>query len=525
MPTRRATVGAGISIASAIAFAVLVASCSGGGGGANPGVVQAPQATATPVPTPHGTPTPTPNPTATPTPTPKATGTPTPTPTPTPKPTGTPTPTPTPTATPTPTPKPTASPTPTPTPTASPTGSVSCSTLKAAGLAHVLERMHWMIHRPAGITPRQIGRGPSARVCPAYGRGYASCMSLVRTDISPNTPSGYGPSTLQAAYSLTAASGSDGASQIVAIVDAYDDPTAEADLATYRSTFGLPACTSAGGCFMKVNQTGTTGGYPVQNLNWEGEISLDLDMVSAICPLCKIVLIEANSNSFTDLGTAENTAATTCAANEISNSWSGGEFSSETTFDLTYFHHPGVMMTFASGDDGWPGGYPATSQYVTAVGGTTLVNPGTPSQSETVWGTALGGPKSGTGSACSAFEPQPVWQSSVGAITAVCSGRFANDVAAVADPGTGVAVYDSGNGGWRVFGGTSAATPIIAGVYALAGNGSSITYGSYSYSHTGALNDVTAGANGPCGSTIICNAAHGYDGPTGNGTPNGIGGF
>jgi subtilase family serine protease len=344
-------------------------------------------------------------------------------------------------------------------------------------------------------------------------------MSWIRTDagLSPAfTPAGYGPSDLLSAYNLTAASASNGAAQTIAIVDAFDDPNAEADLAVYRSTFGLTPCTTANGCFMKVNQSGTTGSYPSPDAGWAGEISLDLDMASAICPKCEIVLVEANTNSNFDLFTAVQTAATTCAANVVSNSWSEGEYNGETSDSATYFKISGVMLTFASGDSGWPGGYPAASQYVTAVGGTTLTHSGT--WSETVW--------TGTGSICSAFEPQPAWQTALGStVTSACSMRIDNDVAAVADPNTGVAVYDTYmQGGWVVYGGTSVATPIIAGVYALAGNEASITYGSYSYGHLASMNDIISGSNGTCGS-LVCNAGAGFDGPTGNGTPNGIGGF
>ena len=194
-------------------------------------------------------------------------------------------------------------------------------------------------------------------------------------------------------------------------------------------------------------------------------------------------------------------------------------------------------MTFASGDSDYPGGYPAAGKYVTAVGGTTLNNAGLGTQTETVWNSIPGG--EGTGSLCSFYVSQPAWQSSAATVIAnptVCSMRIDNDVAAVGDPNTGVAVYDTfGTGGWVVFGGTSVATPIIAGVYALAGNGASINDGSYSYSHTGSLFDITSGNNGPCpiippytkvyDNTYVCKAGTGFDGPTGNGTPNGIGAF
>jgi subtilase family serine protease len=340
-------------------------------------------------------------------------------------------------------------------------------------------------------------------------------MSWLRTDIAPRvSPAGYGPADLQSAYNLP--SNTNGTGQVVAIVDAFDDPTAEADLANYRSTFGLPACTTANGCFIKVNQLGNASNYPAQNFGWELEISLDLDMVSAVCPKCDIILVEAKDNSRGNLYTAENTAANVCAANEISNSWGGGEYSGEDADDSTYFNHPGVMITFASGDGGTGPSFPPTSQFVTSVGGTTLMGgPGT--WSETVW--------SGSGSGCSAIIHQPAWQTALGAQITGCTTRISNDVAAVADPGTPLAVYDSGNGGWLIVGGTSAATPIIGGVYALAGNGGSQTYGMSSYNNPGALHDILTGSNGSCSPSFICNAGAGFDGPTGNGTPNGVGGF
>ena len=354
-----------------------------------------------------------------------------------------------------------------------------------------------------------------SRVCSRAPAGYAHCYALLAA-LSSNragansTPSGYSPSDLQSAYNLPSSTA--GSGQTVAIVDAYDDPNAESDLSVYRSQYGLPACTTANGCFRKVNQNGGTR-YPRASTGWAEEISLDLDMVSAICPNCHILLVEANNNSLTNLGTAVNEAAT-LGANAISNSYGGGESSSDTTYDSTYYNHPGHAITASSGDNGYGVEYPAASQYVTAVGGTTL-NKANNSRgwSETAW--------SGAGSGCSAYDPKPGWQNDSG-----CSKRTVADVSAVADPNTGVAVYDSYNQpGWLVFGGTSVASPIIASVYALAGNAGSVNYGSYPYSHTGNLNDVTSGSNGSCGGSYLCTAGPGYDGPTGNGTPNGTGAF
>ena len=329
-----------------------------------------------------------------------------------------------------------------------------------------------------------------------------------------STVAGYTPQDLQSAYALPSSTA--GAGQTVAIVDAYDDPNAESDLGTYRAKFGLPPCTTVNGCFRKVDQAGGTS-YPVANAGWSQEISLDLDMVSATCPNCHILLVEASSATMSNLGTAVNEAVT-LGANTISNSYGGSDSSSDPSLDGLYFNHPGVAITASSGDSGYGVQYPAASQYVTAVGGTTLNRAsGTRGWSETAW--------SGAGSGCSAYDPQPLWQAGL----ASCNQRIVADVSADADPNTGVAVYDSysyqGMSGWLVFGGTSVASPIIASVYALAGNAASVNYGSYPYSHTSSLNDVTSGSNGSCGGSNLCTAGPGYDGPTGLGTPSGANAF
>jgi subtilase family serine protease len=331
--------------------------------------------------------------------------------------------------------------------------------------------------------------------------------------------SGYGPGDLRSAYALPPSGGS---GQTVAIVDAYGDTTAEADLNTYRSNYGLSACTTANGCFKKVNQSGVQGSYPSNDQGWALETQLDLEMVSAVCPGCKILLVEATNNQSPSLYAAEDTAAR-LGATEISNSWGGGEASSETSDDA-HFNHPGAAITVSSGDSGYGVEYPAASRYVTAVGGTSLSQASSSrGWAETAW--------SGAGSGCSAYEPKPAWQTDSG-----CSRRTVADVSAVADPNTGVAVYDSNCNligqltsacfnGWGVVGGTSASAPIIAGVYALAGNGQSVNYGSSPYGHASSLFDVTSGSNGSCSPAYLCTSGAGYDGPTGLGTPNGTGAF
>jgi subtilase family serine protease len=376
--------------------------------------------------------------------------------------------------------------------------------------------------------PHSSAAGLSHRaVCGAVGQGFAHCLADVVTDKNGvsfdgkangtvSGPAGYHPGDLRSAYNLPSATA--GAGQTVAIVDAYDDPNAASDLSAYRSQFSLPACTTTGGqnaCFRKVDQSGGTR-YPRANTSWAEEISLDLDMVSAICPNCRILLVEASSNSLADLGAAENEAVK-LGATEISNSYGGNESSSDTSsYDPSFFKHPGIAITASSGDGGYGVEYPAASQYVTAVGGTSLTRASNArGWSETAW--------SGAGSGCSAFDPKPTWQTDTS-----CRTRTVADVSAVADPNTGVSVYDSyssqGRSGWMVFGGTSVASPIIASVYALAGNAGTVNYGSYPYAHTNSLNDVTSGSNGSCG-TYLCNALPGYDGPTGLGTPNGTGAF
>jgi subtilase family serine protease len=352
--------------------------------------------------------------------------------------------------------------------------------------------------------------------------GQAACNAIVRENVtasgtvapSATTPTGYGPADLQSAYALTTANTA-GGGQTVGIVDAFNDPNAEADLATYRSQFGLPACTTASGCFRKVSQTGSTTALPRTDTGWAQEESLDIDMASAICPNCKILLVEASSATITNLGTSVNEAVA-LGATVVSNSYGGGESSTDINSDSLYYHHPGVAITASAGDAGFGVEYPAASQFVTAVGGTSLRRAtNTRGWAETAW--------SGTGSGCSAVDPQPAWQNSTTNITAVCARRAVADVSADADPNTGVAVFDStrhaGASGWLLFGGTSVAAPIIASVYALAGNAATVNFASNPYSHTSSLNDVTSGSNGTCGNGL-CTAGTGWDGPTGLGTPN-----
>jgi subtilase family serine protease len=373
-----------------------------------------------------------------------------------------------------------------------------------------------------GADPGQNPNGPRRdnghghwfkRACAVPPATKVACDAQVVTDsagkplVTNTTPHGYGPAQLTGAYSLPgAASGT----PTIGIVDAYDDPNIEADLAVYNSNYGLTSCTTANGCFRKVNQSGGTS-YPAADAGWSLEIALDVETAHAVCPTCRILLVEATNNSFTNLGTAVNRAVS-MGANVVSNSYGGPEFSTETSADSQYFNHPGVVITASSGDNGYGVEYPAASRYVTAVGGTSLTVNGTQWVSETAW--------SGAGSGCSAYETKPSWQTDTG-----CARRTVADVSADADPNTGASVYDSvtysGQSGWFQVGGTSLASPLIASVYALSGG----TVGSTPYSHPSSLHDVTSGTNGSCGGSYLCSAMTGFDGPTGLGTPNGVAAF
>jgi hypothetical protein len=367
-----------------------------------------------------------------------------------------------------------------------------------------------------------FSRHRHADVCARPSARHASCNAIIDEDVSGNVspnvlPAGYGPADLRAAYQLP--SGTSGAGMTVAIVDAYDLPTADADLTTYRSKYGLPACTAATFCFRKVNQNGLTT-PPAADTGWGQEIALDLDMVSAACPNCQILLVEANSATLSDLGTAENTAVS-LGATAVSNSWGGGEWPTEDQADLAYFTHTGVAITASAGDSGYGLEYPAASPNVIAVGGTSLtVSAGGRGYSESVW--------AGTGSGCSLYEAKPSWQTDLG-----CANRSVVDVSADADPATGVAVYDStahlNQSGWMVFGGTSASAPFIAGAYELTDRPAPMPFypGQTLYAHPSSFFDVITGSNGPCtpAPAYLCTAQAGYDGPTGLGTPAGIAAF
>lgn len=366
--------------------------------------------------------------------------------------------------------------------------------------------------------------GNHKKVCDVSSISSAYCFAKVIADRSGNPvvtalPAGYGPAQFHGAYELPTTSANPAT---IAIVDAYDDPYITTDLASFDKTFGLPIFPSCSGvvkvaCFQKVNQTGGTL-YPQRSTSWALETSLDVETAHQMCQNCKLILVEANSSSYSNLLQSIDRARL-LGAKVISNSYGSSEFTSETGYD-THFKFPGIAFIFSAGDSGYGATYPAASPLVTAVGGTSLtINTANVWQSESVW--------AGSGSGCSLYEFKPAFQ-----VDKACQNRTIADVAADADPNTGAAVYDSygygGYRGWFQVGGTSLAAPIIAGVYGLANNigavtyANSIPYSSYIYGTN--LHDITTGANGGC-SSYLCQATTAYDGPSGLGTPQGLGAF
>ena len=348
-----------------------------------------------------------------------------------------------------------------------------------------------------------VSRDRSGRVKPAV------TSSAAPTD-------GYTPAQLQAAYALPVSSGG---GQAIAVIDAFDTPNAEADLATYRARFGLPACTASNGCFRKV----TMGGGSSIPYGWDIETSLDLDMASAACPNCQLILIEARTDGFGDIYPAIQKAIDS-GATEVSMSFGMSENPDELNHDHL-FNHAGIAFTAATGDCGYGVSYPAASPYVAAVGGTTLLPTNNlRGYSETGWVGASPDPAdcgtgqpTGAGSGCSQFEPKPSWQHDSG-----CANRTVADISAVSDLSTGVAVYDSSAGGWQPIGGTSAAAPFVAGAWALSGGLGYYPPGAMAfYENSASMSDVsqdTHPAGISCGAVYLCNAQPGFDGPTGLGS-------
>jgi len=353
---------------------------------------------------------------------------------------------------------------------------------------------------------------PTSAVCTSSVRCFAQVVldddNRIKSDATK--PAGLGAADLVSAYHLKAVTTSPGT---IAIVDAYNYAAAESDLAKYRSQYGLPACTTANGCFKRVNQSGAASPLPKappSGDDWTVEAALDLDMASAACPTCKLILVEAADDQSDGLYLAQNGAAS-LKPTVISNSWGGPESGSLTSLEKD-FDHAGIGIFVASGDDGFNSDpqYPSTSAHVTAVGGTTLKKSSSASRgwTETAW--------ADSGSSCSGSIAKPSYQSVVP--TSTCSKRAASDVSAVGNPSTGVAVYNAANGGWIEVGGTSAATPLVAGVYTLYGLGGQAP--GWAYSHTADFNDITSGKNGTCTGSL-CKSGTGWDGPTGIGSPNG----
>ncbi len=353
------------------------------------------------------------------------------------------------------------------------------------------------------------------------GTGNCSNIELASTALGPTTPAamvpGFHPADLQAAYALPSATG--GTNQTLGIVIVNNDPKLESDLAVYRSTFGLPACTSATGCLRVIPAELITQA----DANWSHELSTDVDMASAVCPKCKLLVVEAKSTLESDLAFAVSVAVLN-GATVVSNSYVIPESNFESNLN---WYHPGVPIVAAAGDAGYTtANWPAASSNVVAVGATTLRRDPTTARgwSETAW--------AGSGSGCSAIASKPAWQTDSG-----CKMRTVADVAAVGDPSTPVAVYDSyQDSGWIEMGGTSVSTPIVAGTYALASTSGLLNLagtttaaqanpGSYLYAHKSNLFPITTGSNGACSPSYLCSAGTGYSGPAGLGSPNGIAAF
>jgi subtilase family serine protease len=383
--------------------------------------------------------------------------------------------------------------------------------------------------QPATATRSAPATAPAAMkpACGPTKPGFMRCLALYKPQTTVNralatgaaspaaTPAGLSPANIVSAYKLPVSRGS---GQTVAVVDAFRTPHLASDLETYRKEYKLPACTTAAGCLKIVNQQGKASPLPVSGVpdGWDVETMLDVSMVSAACPHCKILVVEAADDSDANLAAAEDTAAR-LGAQVISNSY-GERESGETQRYAAAYDHRGHTIVVSSGDIGYTAAnFPANLSTVTAVAGTELTR-ATNSRgwTEQVWNTDAGA----SGSGCSAYVPKPSWQGDPH-----CPGRTVADVSAVA---WNIPVYDSNEGGWLNVGGTSVAAPLIAGIYALAGNGTKIAPG-YGYSHRRSLFDVVTGNNiyagTSCGGDYLCDAKKGYDAPSGLGTPDGTGAF
>ena len=348
-------------------------------------------------------------------------------------------------------------------------------------------------------------------------------IRIVDVHQDSSTPHGYFPAQMRAAYNLNNVP-NQGQGQIIGIVDAFDNPNAEADLQVYDTQFNLPVCNTGNGCFTKIKV-----GNPPGDTGWGLEIALDIQQAHSMAPAAKVLLVEANSNSFDDLLAAVDVARMN-GATQISMSWGGGDFSGETGFD-SFFNHPGVTFLASTGDDGHGVEYPSSSPYVVAVGGTTLVLTTAaplPNPRASNWGTETAW--SGSGGGISLNEPGQSYQNGVFTGCGSTGHRCVPDISSDANPSTGVPVYDTYGGyNWIQVGGTSLSSPDWAAIIAVA-NSSRATagktplmqaipdlYSIYNSTHYANFHDVTSGTNGTCGAQ--CTAVAGYDLVTGIGTP------
>jgi subtilase family serine protease len=336
----------------------------------------------------------------------------------------------------------------------------------------------------------------------------------------PTPPSSaFSPLQIRHAYGFDQVA-NQGAGQVIGIVDAYDDPNVQADLTLFSKQFGLPACTTSNGCFREIFQGNKR---PAANANWSVEIALDVEWAHAVAPQATILLVETSSNSFGNLLAGVDLAVGN-GASVVSMSWIVGEFSGESGYD-NHFASNGVTFVAASGDNGTGVAYPASSPYVVAVGGTTLILDSHGNyQSETAW--------TGSGGGLSSFEHEPLFQAQFRIPYDARGTRGVPDVAYNANPSTGFAVYDSfginGSSGWLQVGGTSAGSPQWAALIAIANSLraasrkahlSGIHTPIYAIAKSAGSNflGVNYGTNGNCG--VMCSAGAGFDYVTGLGTP------
>ncbi len=386
------------------------------------------------------------------------------------------------------------------------------SALAAGALA--LGGLATTLPNASASTPQSATGTHAVHVCAAHPKpGFASCLAMTLAGsngkvVQSSAPitAAFTPTDIQKAYNLK---GLKSGGATVAIVDAYAYPTLEADLSAYRDFYNLPKCTTGNGCLKVIGQDG--GKPPTQvDAGWDFEQALDLDMVSAACPDCKLLMVESDDNHNKNIGRAVDQAAKGKGVVAISNSYGSDGLD---VHNRHAYIHPGIAIVAATGDHGWKGAsIPASFTSVVAVGGTSIVPDGSArGYSETVW--------SGSGSGCSVKDPAPKYQDTK---ATKCKGDAMADVAGPANPGAGgLSVYYSGH--FTVVGGTSESTPMIAAVYALSGKVDGYP-GSYPWSNPSKLYDITTGSNGACGAPL-CTAGKGWDGPTGLGTPNGDGAF